>query len=169
VTRCPSLAKRSYESAYFRSGFANDVVSIRNRDFTQAEPPPISPAPASAVDAGGSPRECDQRTSGRLKLFVQSWTQTLGQGAVVLFLHRPSRSAMQAGPRASTHAVPERSYVEYRRALAELQNCSPFGVRSARHQACSWSHPQQHKWRSSCARLRSLSRSRDKDGLGVAL
>jgi hypothetical protein len=82
--------------------------------------PRVLQVETSALGADGSPRGSVQRTSARLKLFVQSWMQTLIQEAGESFLNRIVQSAMRDGSTTSKNAVQERSCVECSLALPGL-------------------------------------------------
>lgn len=58
---------------------------------------------------------------------------TLRREAVEFFVNKTSRSAMLAGPRVSTHAVPGHFDVACPSASAELRDCSLFGARREQH------------------------------------
>ena len=129
-----------------RAGSNKGLRRIRGNgnQFRQRLPVPRMRAVALADAASVPARNRD--------LSRDSGCRYRGEKRLDLFGIECSQSAMQVGPTISTHAVRERSCVEYSLALAGLQGHLRFGVQSAQHRACSWSHRRRHKMHTSCSR-----------------
>ena len=74
----------------FESLLLRQVSASLNVLFHTPSHPPTPPAPASAVDAGGSLHECDLRTSGKLQSVID-WRMWKRPQAAVGFSENTSR------------------------------------------------------------------------------